>query len=395
MTTRPASSSADTDLRRMLRGCLHRGWRVQILAVPELEHQKLPQPQRVISCVRPDARRRACRRRLVRNTRAAAFATTSARPRRPRSDPPRNHTPSGTPNPCFFRSAMPGGSSERTDSFRMCLRRPLAILKWAGSVAAKSMTRLSRSGTRDSIECAMLMRSTLVSTSSGRYVSKSKRIIRLWCGSASNLLESRRRRSSPHSTSRATGAPRASTRRSFRPPERRRRVQVPAIVVARDVSEKILAAEPVRQQRPDCAGEPPRAGYAHTIELRHTRVRQVAVVSAEQLVAAVARQHHGDVPAGNLRDIPGRNRRRVRERLVEMLDQPIENRQAVRSHDELMVFSAEVLARRCGRAPVRRTEARRTRSRTSAPAWTKPRPSARRQRSSRRRPRGMPRAARR
>ena len=82
---------------------------------------------------------------------------------------------------------MPGGNSERTDSFRMCLRRPLAILKCAGSVAAKSMTRLSRSGTRDSIECAMLMRSTLVSTSSGRYVSKSKRIIRLWCGSAANL----------------------------------------------------------------------------------------------------------------------------------------------------------------------------------------------------------------
>ena len=49
------------------------------------------------------------------------------------------------------------------------------------------MTRLSSSGTRDSIECAMLMRSTLVSTSSGRYVSKSKRIIRLWCDSEANL----------------------------------------------------------------------------------------------------------------------------------------------------------------------------------------------------------------
>ena len=48
------------------------------------------------------------------------------------------------------------------------------------------------------------------------------------------------------------------------------------------------------------------------------RVRDVAVVPGEQLVAAIARQHDGDVPARQLRDIPGRNGRRIGERLVEV-----------------------------------------------------------------------------
>ena len=59
-------------------------------------------------------------------------------------------------------------AAPRATSFSTCLRRPFVNLQRAGSVAANSMTSLSSSGTRDSIECAMLMRSTFVSTSSGR-----------------------------------------------------------------------------------------------------------------------------------------------------------------------------------------------------------------------------------
>ena len=74
----------------------------------------------------------------------------------------------------------PRGSSVAATSLSTCFRRPFLIFSDAGSVAAKSITSLSSSGTRDSIECAMLMRSTFVRMSSGRYVSASKRII--WLG---------------------------------------------------------------------------------------------------------------------------------------------------------------------------------------------------------------------
>ena len=92
-----------------------------------------------------------------------------------------------------------------------------------------------------------------------------------------------------------------------------------------------MPAEPVRQQRPRAPASRARAGHAQPIELRDARVRQVAVVAAEQLVAAVAGEHDRDVPAGDLRDVPGRDRRRVGERLVEVLDEPIENRQRRRA----------------------------------------------------------------
>src|SRR3954447_21663244 len=68
--------------------------------------------------------------------------------------------------------------------------------------------------------------------------------------------------------------------------EERDRVQVSAVVVTRDVTEEVLAAKPVRQNRPYCASEPSRTGDAHPIALRDARMRQGAVGSAEQLLPA-------------------------------------------------------------------------------------------------------------
>ena len=101
--------------------------RVEILPVPELEDQQLPEPQRVIAASgqvlvqQPVDERRLEVAALAGPGRPRTSENTSVRP-------PRNQTPSGTPNPCFFRSRMPAGSSVRTASFRMCLRRPLLIL---------------------------------------------------------------------------------------------------------------------------------------------------------------------------------------------------------------------------------------------------------------------------
>ena len=61
-----------------------------------------------------------------------------------------------------------GRQQARGHVLENAFRRPSRIFMSAGRRAAKSMTRLSSSGTLDSIECAMLMRSTFTSTSSGR-----------------------------------------------------------------------------------------------------------------------------------------------------------------------------------------------------------------------------------
>ena len=68
----------------------------------------------------------------------------------------------------------------------------------------------------------------------------------------------------------------------------------------------------------------------------------VAIVSAEQLVAAIPRQHDGHVLSREPRYVPCRNRRRVGERLVELFDQVIENRHPVRLDDELVMIGSEV-----------------------------------------------------
>ena len=112
--------------------------------------------------------------------------------------------------------------------------------------------------------------------------------------------------------------------------------------VASDVSQKVLAADAVRQAGRGQCGDAPHRARAVAIEGGHARVRHVPVVPAEQLVAAVARQNDRHVTARHLRHVPGRDRRRVGERFVEMPHEPIENADGVRLHDELVVIGSEM-----------------------------------------------------
>ena len=127
--------------------------------------------------VRTGVRPRVGARTPAGNSRESRSPSTAACRRRARAGFRETRRASGTPNPCFLRFRISEGSSLAATSFRMCLRRPSLILSAAGSADANLTTSLSSSGTRDSIECAMLMRSTFVSTSSGKYVSASNRII--------------------------------------------------------------------------------------------------------------------------------------------------------------------------------------------------------------------------
>ena len=101
--------------------------------MPELEHQQLPQPQRVIAPAgqvlvdEPVDERRFEVAALPRSRRLAA------RPRRARVSPPRNHTPSGTPKPCFFRSSDAGAAAATgRDALQDVLAPAVRILKRGG-----------------------------------------------------------------------------------------------------------------------------------------------------------------------------------------------------------------------------------------------------------------------
>src|SRR4051794_36219977 len=84
------------------------------------------------------------------------------------------------------------------------------------------------------------------------------------------------------------------------------RVEIPSLLVAADVAEKILPACAVRQTSSGEAGDAPQCPRTVSIECEHPWMRQVPVVSAEQLVAAVAREYDRDVPPGHFRDVPRR-----------------------------------------------------------------------------------------
>ena len=76
-----------------------------------------------------------------------------------------------------------------------------------------------------------------------------------------------------------------------------------------------------------------RIDHAAAQELRYPLVAaaivlvEVAVVSAEQLVAADARENHGHLLARELRHEVGRDERRIRDRLIHVPDQAGSNAQ--------------------------------------------------------------------
>ena len=85
-------------------------------------------------------------------------------------------------------------------------------------------------------------------------------------------------------------------------------------------------------------------------------------VAGEQLVAAVAGQADGHVLARELRDVEGRNRRRVGERLVVVERERLGDAHAVGRDDLLVMFGAERRRGRCAPRPARRRRDRRSRS---------------------------------
>src|SRR6185503_861210 len=56
-----------------------------------------------------------------------------------------------------------------------------------------------------------------------------------------------------------------------------------------------------------------------------------------------AGENDGDMLPCDLRNVPSRNRRRVRKRFIKMFDQAIENCQAVGSDDELVMIGGEMI----------------------------------------------------
>ena len=97
-----------------------------------------------------------------------------------------------------------------------------------------------------------------------------------------------------------------------------------------------------RRSRGD-RGDAAERARAVAVERDDARVRDVAIVAAEQLVAAVAGQHDGHVPrAPSPRHAPRRDGGRIGERLVEVRHQPVEDADAVRLDDELVVVGAEM-----------------------------------------------------
>jgi hypothetical protein len=81
---------------------------------------------------------------------------------------PWNHFPSGTANPFFGRVRISSGKIPCIARLKMYLVVPFRSIHSGGMVAANSIRAWSRSGTRDSIEWAMLILSTLARMSSGR-----------------------------------------------------------------------------------------------------------------------------------------------------------------------------------------------------------------------------------
>ena len=90
-------------------------------------------------------------------------------------------------------------------------------------------------------------------------------------------------------------------------------------------------------------------------------VGDVALIAGEGLVAAVAVERDGDVPAGQLGEVEARDRRGVGERLAVVADDLRQDLDRVGADQELLVLGAEVLARSRARAAARRSR-----------SWSKP-----------------------
>ena len=130
---------------------------VDVLLLPPLEHDELPQPQRVVALARTGARRRCGGRTPAGNSRAAGCAGDSSVSANSSRRLPRNQTPSGTPKPCFRRSRIVPRQQRRRDFLQHVLAA--AVLDLQRRPAAWTRTRSPRCraaarATRSSAPCS-------------------------------------------------------------------------------------------------------------------------------------------------------------------------------------------------------------------------------------------------
>src|SRR2546423_5041363 len=113
--------------------------------------------------------------------------------------------------------------------------------------------------------------------------------------------------------------------------------------VERDVVQVVAPARAVWKARAQGLHDPAAQEAREAREAAPFGVGDVARVSGEQFVSAVAGEHDGDVLARELRDHVGRDGGRVGERLVEVPDEFVNDVADVRRDDELRVLRAETL----------------------------------------------------
>ena len=137
-------------------------------------------------------------------------------------------------------------------------------------------------------------------------------------------------------------------------------IEIAAALVTCRATKKVLAAHTVRQQRPNQRGNRPARWRCPPIERRNSRMRRVALIPAEQLVS-LSPDSTTVTCRRAISERPSRDRGRVAERLVEMRDQVVDDRQRVRFDHELVMVGVKVARDDARRDRVRRIEDRRSR----------------------------------
>ena len=404
-TSRRGTTAAATTIARAVRRLTSATARepalVDVAPLPELEHE------RGSRCARRGRRGRSCGRRAAARPRRAGTDRGACVERieehvRRRvaqllAEPLRDgHAEAGL---APRRGSRPAGRPRTPAAARSCRVEP-CCLSPSGRPSASSARWWSRSGARSSSECAIEAMSALKRRSSGQV------------GLDVDQLEARdaRPRAAARAASPAAAEHPISASASLRPelgPQLRREHLHQAARSARPDRDRPCRGTARRGTRPSAAPCGPtgcsrsaRAAAAVTdardaVEALGQRVRAVALVAAEDLVAAVARERDGDEASGVLADEERRQRGRVAERLVVRRRRAAGSApRASGSSDELLVDRAVALGDEPGVAPLVVALVRRSRPRTSAPGPGSPAPWSRRRRSSRSRPRAARRAAR-
>ena len=82
--------------------------------------------------------------------------------------------------------------------------------------------------------------------------------------------------------------------------EKTNSVQIASALVAADEAQEVFPTHAVRQRPRRDRGDAPERARTVAIECDDTGMRDVPIVPAKKLVAAVSRQHHRDVPPRHL-----------------------------------------------------------------------------------------------